>query len=89
MGKGGKRAENGIHHDRFTWEEIQKHDEKNDKWIVIENKVYNISTWMKKHPGGARIIGSYAGQDATVSRNLLLCIFVLFVFKHFQNDHIL
>ena len=71
MGKGGKGLENGTHSRRFfTWEEIQEHDKKDDSWIVIHGKVYNISNFMKKHPGGGRVIGSYGGQDATVSEFL-------------------
>lgn len=54
-----------------TWEEIKKHTAKNDSWLVIDNKVYNITNWARKHPGGGRLIGHYAGEDATVSSNLL------------------
>nr|WMZ00125.1 fatty acid desaturase 2 [Plecoglossus altivelis] len=49
----------------FTWEEIQRHTNKNDQWIVIDRKVYNISNWTKRHPGGIRVISHYAGEDAT------------------------
>ena len=70
MGKGCKRQENGVHLQKmFTLEEIKEHDKKDDKWIVIHGKVYDISNFMKKHPGGARVIGSYGGQDATVRSN--------------------
>nr|AWC67986.1 fatty acid desaturase 6 [Sinonovacula constricta] len=67
MGKGGQKAENGVKSSTkvYTWDEIREHDNKDDKWIVIHGKVYNVSNWMKKHPGGGRVIGSYGGQDAT------------------------
>ena len=32
--------------------------------MQIENKVYNITPWVKKHPGGS-IIGINAGLDCT------------------------
>ena len=54
----------------FTWEEIQRHANKNDQWLVIDRKVYNITNWTKRHPGGIRVISHYAGEDATV--NMLL-----------------
>ncbi|ESP04267.1 hypothetical protein LOTGIDRAFT_198790, partial [Lottia gigantea] len=49
----------------YSWEEIRKHNSKKDRWIVIEGNVYNVSTWAKKHPGGERIIGIHAGEDAS------------------------
>ena len=51
----------------YTWAEVSRHAEYNDKWLVIDGQVYNISSWSKKHPGGSRLISHYAGQDATVS----------------------
>jgi cytochrome b involved in lipid metabolism len=50
----------------YTWSEIVKHNSGNDKWLVIEGYVYDISHWQRRHPGGARIISHFAGQDATV-----------------------
>lgn len=75
MGKGGEQGEEcgGGGGEReapvpsYTWEEIQKHNLRADKWLVIERKVYNISQWAKRHPGGIRVISHYAGEDATVS----------------------
>lgn len=50
----------------FYWEEIEKHNQRTDKWLVIDRKVYNITKWASRHPGGQRVIGHYAGEDATV-----------------------
>jgi fatty acid desaturase 2 (delta-6 desaturase) len=64
MGKGGDPVpENGVR--SLSWDEVRQHDKKNDKWIVIDGAVYDISNFARKHPGGERIIGHYAGQDAT------------------------
>ena len=72
MGKGSKKLENGIDlQNIYTWEDVKEHDQNNDKWIVLDGKIYNISNFMKKHPGGARVIGAYGGQDATVSYILI------------------
>nr|XP_016851058.1 PREDICTED: fatty acid desaturase 1 isoform X2 [Anolis carolinensis] len=53
----------------FTWEEIGLHsgkgNSKEDKWLVISKKVYDISHFHRLHPGGSRVISHYAGQDAT------------------------
>ncbi|KAL7857681.1 hypothetical protein AOLI_G00177830 [Acnodon oligacanthus] len=49
----------------YTWEEVQKHSQRGDQWVVIERKVYNVSNWVKRHPGGRRVITHYAGEDAS------------------------
>ena len=48
----------------FTICEVKKHNKKDDAWTIIENKVYNITSWIPKHPGG-QIIMKAVGKDAT------------------------
>lgn len=67
MGKGGEQGGEPEAQIRFyTWEEIQKHNLRTDKWLVIERKVYNVTKWANRHPGGQRVISHCAGEDATV-----------------------
>lgn len=56
----------------FTREEVSKRCEKGEKWLIINEKVYNITNWCRKHPGGAKLISHFAGQDATVKHLLFL-----------------
>ena len=49
----------------YSWEEIGKHDRKEDAWVVVEDKVYNVSKFVDKHPGGPKIILHRAGRMAT------------------------
>uniref|UniRef100_A0A8C1K9V3 Cytochrome b5 heme-binding domain-containing protein n=1 Tax=Cyprinus carpio TaxID=7962 RepID=A0A8C1K9V3_CYPCA len=69
MGGGGQQTDRitgtNARFSTYTWEEVQKHTKSGDQWIVVERKVYNVSQWVKRHPGGLRIIGHYAGEDAT------------------------
>lgn len=52
----------------FTWDEVaQRSGREKERWLVIDRKVYNISEFSRRHPGGSRVISHYAGQDATVS----------------------
>ncbi|CAH1788406.1 unnamed protein product [Owenia fusiformis] len=64
MGKGGYK--NG-HKDypTYTWDEVGEHTHMDDKWIVVNDDIYDITHFSKKHPGGARLISHFAGQDAT------------------------
>lgn len=50
----------------YTWQEIQRHNKETDQWLVIDRKVYNVTDWAGKHPGGRRVLNHYAGEDATV-----------------------
>ncbi|NWU90230.1 FADS2 desaturase, partial [Upupa epops] len=69
MGKGGEKGgESGEPEAQirfYTWEEIQKHNLRTDKWLVIDRKVYNVTKWADRHPGGHRVISHWAGEDAT------------------------
>uniref|UniRef100_A0A8C3MNC4 Uncharacterized protein n=3 Tax=Passeriformes TaxID=9126 RepID=A0A8C3MNC4_GEOPR len=52
----------------FTWEEIRIHNGRGqgrEQWLVVDRKVYDVSQFSKRHPGGSRVISHYAGQDAT------------------------
>jgi len=49
----------------FTRQEIQQLTEKGEKWIIFQNKVYEMKDWMKKHPGGELAIQHKLGKDAT------------------------
>ena len=48
----------------FTLEEVEKHNTINDAWIIIKGKVYDVTSWIPKHPGGPIILQGI-GKDAT------------------------
>lgn len=48
----------------FTWDDVAKHNTKEDAWIVVKDKVYDVTEFGKSHPGG-RVIFEFAGRDAT------------------------
>jgi len=45
--------------------EVAEHDRVTDGWVVIEDKVYNVTTWIPLHPGGEQILLDFLGKDAT------------------------
>eukprot|EP01084_Bolivina_argentea_P152059 265309_1 len=45
--------------------DIAQHNTKDDCWLVLYNNVYNLSSYIKVHPGGSDIILKYGGKDAT------------------------
>jgi len=80
MGKGGHRADSAQQ--VYTWDDVRQHDSASDKWIVINDDVYNVTEWAKRHPGGYRIISHYAGQDATVSWQFIVVCHLYIVVVH-------
>jgi hypothetical protein len=40
---------------RITMKELRYHNKENDAWTVIRGRVYNITPYMKFHPGGTLI----------------------------------
>lgn len=53
-----------IHHD-VTMAEVMKHDSEEDGWTVIDGRVFDISAYMKYHPGGSKTLKSALGKDCT------------------------
>ena len=45
--------------------EVAKHNSRTDCWIIVEKKVYNVTTHLRTHPGGAGLITPYCGKEAT------------------------
>ncbi|KAI5844097.1 FMN-dependent dehydrogenase-domain-containing protein [Tricharina praecox] len=46
-------------------EEVAKHNTRASCWVIIHNQVYDVTSFLDSHPGGANIILRYAGRDAT------------------------
>ena len=46
-------------------EEVARHKSKDDLWVVLNGMVYDLTTFYKSHPGGAKLILDVAGMDAT------------------------
>ncbi|QRV72946.1 FMN-dependent alpha-hydroxy acid dehydrogenase [Ceratobasidium sp. AG-Ba] len=51
--------------EQISYQEVQKHNKREDCWIVVRGQVYNVTDFIPKHPGGDKIIVSNAGKDVT------------------------
>jgi cytochrome-b5 reductase len=46
--------------------EIEKHNKKEDLWLVIVGKVYDVTKFSLEHPGGLEpLMEQTGGKDAT------------------------
>eukprot|EP01101_Sappina_pedata_P010716 TRINITY_DN6830_c0_g1_i1.p1 TRINITY_DN6830_c0_g1~~TRINITY_DN6830_c0_g1_i1.p1 ORF type:complete len:140 (-),score=38.44 TRINITY_DN6830_c0_g1_i1:31-450(-) len=50
---------------RISLEELASHNTIEDAWTAINGRVFNISPYLKFHPGGADILMTAAGKDGT------------------------
>lgn len=52
----------------ITIEEVTKHNQKSDCWLVLDKDVLNVTAFVDKHPGGEVILQG-CGKDATQMYN--------------------
>ncbi|KXN89899.1 Cytochrome b2, mitochondrial [Leucoagaricus sp. SymC.cos] len=51
----------------WTLEQVAQHNSPGSCWVIIQNRVYDVTDFLPEHPGGAKIILKYAGRDATAA----------------------
>ncbi|XP_029903975.1 cytochrome b5 type B [Myripristis murdjan] len=61
----GETLEGGAKY--YTLEEIRAHNVCKDTWLIIHDKVYDITSFLEEHPGGEEVLLEQAGADATES----------------------
>ncbi len=49
---------------QLTSSEVAKHDTRSDCWTIIDNTVYDLTSYIRKHPGGSVIVDA-CGTDGT------------------------
>ncbi|KAJ3182668.1 Cytochrome b5 isoform E [Geranomyces variabilis] len=49
----------------LEWDEISKHNKRDDLWMVIHGKVYDTTRFLDEHPGGEEVMIEVGGQDAS------------------------
>lgn len=52
-----------------TVSEIATHNTASNCWLIINNNVYDVSTYLVQHPGGISVVTPYCGKEATQAFN--------------------
>lgn len=53
----------------YTLADVAKHSSESDCWAVIDGGVYNLTTWIPRHPGGKQAIMGLCGKDGSAAFN--------------------
>ena len=51
----------------YSLEQIAEHNRASDLWLIIDDKVYDVSKYTGKHPGGFMILLDQAGPGKDAS----------------------
>ncbi|MBI5733873.1 MAG: hypothetical protein HY973_02930 [Candidatus Kerfeldbacteria bacterium] len=54
---------------QLTVREVAKHNQPSDCFVIVMNKVYNVTSFLDLHSGGPDRITPYCGADATPAFN--------------------
>ena len=46
-------------------DDVAQHKNKNSCWIILHDKVYDVSKFLDEHPGGEEVLLEQGGKDAT------------------------
>ncbi|OVA12492.1 Cytochrome b5-like heme/steroid binding domain [Macleaya cordata] len=48
----------------YTRAEVSLHNKRTDCWVIIKDKVFDVTSYVEEHPGGDAIL-DHAGDDST------------------------
>lgn len=51
----------------YTSAEVAFHSTETSCWTSIDGNVYDVTTWISKHPGGSQAILSLCGKDGSAA----------------------
>lgn len=53
----------------YTLADVAVHNTSADCWAIINGSVYDLTTWIPRHPGGERAIEGLCGKDGSAAFN--------------------
>lgn len=56
---------------QFTLNEVAVNNSRNSCWLIIDSKVYDVTSYLREHPGGSGEILPVCGKEATNAFNTM------------------
>lgn len=56
-------------HGGYTMADVARHANSSSCWTAIDGKVYDLTNWISRHPGGQRAILGLCGKDGSAAFN--------------------
>jgi cytochrome b involved in lipid metabolism len=53
----------------YSASDVARHNSKADCWSIINGGVYDLTSWIPRHPGGERAIEGLCGKDGSAAFN--------------------
>uniref|UniRef100_A0A182KAE5 Cytochrome b5 heme-binding domain-containing protein n=1 Tax=Anopheles christyi TaxID=43041 RepID=A0A182KAE5_9DIPT len=50
---------------QYSLAQVAEHNKPTDVWMVIHDKVYDVTKFLAEHPGGEEVLIEFAGKEAT------------------------
>lgn len=72
---------------KLTQDEVAQHHSPDDCWLIVDGLVYDLTNWVKQHPGGD-ILAILAGEDASALVHSAHFENVIPMLKRFQIGYI-
>ncbi|RGP73151.1 nadh cytb-reductase [Fusarium longipes] len=51
--------------EEYTVKQVAEHNRPDDSWIIIHGRIYDVTRYIRDHPGGADVLIEAAGVDAS------------------------
>ena len=51
----------------YSTEDVKAHSDSDDCWMIINGRVYDVTSYINLHPGGHRALLNYAGRDGSAN----------------------
>ncbi|KAM7390027.1 hypothetical protein PAMA_008275 [Pampus argenteus] len=65
MGEQEEKSPSGLKYYRLS--EVEGQNTFKSTWIIIHNKIYDVTKFLEEHPGGEEVLREQAGGNATES----------------------
>ena len=63
-----------LSHRQFSYEDVAAHSATDDAWVAVDGEVYDVTTFLQNHPGGAQV----STNSLSLSPILVLFFFSFF-----------